>query len=159
MRITVTVFKSVAETLTACVQSLSHAWLFVTLWTVARQSLSMGFPRQEYSSGLPFPSSGDLPNPGIEFSASPALAGGFFTTEPPEKPRNIEYIRFSIGIIAFLANFWTCRLAASFLFVTLMGASFFIRSPSGFWKVNSLLSVKKKLPVAFMGFIVTLNTD
>ena len=40
----------------------------------------MGFPRQEYWSGLPFPSPGDLPNPGIE-STSPALAGGFFTTE------------------------------------------------------------------------------
>ena len=55
---------------------------FVTPWTVACQApLSMGFPRQEYWSGLPFPSSGDLPNPGIEPS-SPALAGGFFTTEP-----------------------------------------------------------------------------
>jgi len=44
----------------------------------------MGFPRQEYWSGLPFPSSGDLPDPGIE-PVSPALAGGFFTTEPPRK--------------------------------------------------------------------------
>ena len=45
---------------------------FVTLWTVARQaSLSMGFSRQEYWSGLPFPSPGDLPNPGIE-PTSPA---------------------------------------------------------------------------------------
>ena len=44
----------------------------------------MGFPRQEYWNGLPFPSPGDLPNPGIEPS-SPALAGGFFTTEPPGK--------------------------------------------------------------------------
>ena len=43
-----------------------------------------GFPRQEYWSGIPFPSSGKLPNAGIE-PASPALAGGFFTTEPPEK--------------------------------------------------------------------------
>ena len=41
--------------------------------------LSMGFPRQEYWSRLPFSSPGDLPNPGIEL-ASPALAGGFFTT-------------------------------------------------------------------------------
>ena len=40
----------------------------------------MGFPRQEDWSGLPFPSSGDLPGPGIE-TASPALAGGFFTTD------------------------------------------------------------------------------
>ena len=51
--------------------------------TVAHQApLSMGFPRQEYWSRLPFPSPGDLSNPGIE-PASPALAGGFFTTEPP----------------------------------------------------------------------------
>ena len=45
----------------------------------------MGFPRQEYLSGLPFPSPVDLPNPGIK-PASPTLAGGFFTTEPPGKP-------------------------------------------------------------------------
>ena len=45
----------------------------------------MGFPRQEYWSGLPFPSPGDLPNPGTE-PESYAIAGGFFTTEPPEKP-------------------------------------------------------------------------
>ena len=43
---------------------------------------SMGFPRQEYWNGLPFPSPGDLPDPGNE-PTSPALAGGFFTTEPP----------------------------------------------------------------------------
>ena len=47
--------------------------------------LSMGFSRQEYLSGLPFPSPGDLPNPGTE-PTSPALAGRFFTTEPPGKP-------------------------------------------------------------------------
>ena len=45
----------------------------------------MGFPRQEYWSGLPLPSLGDLPDPGTE-PRSPALAGGFFTTEPPGKP-------------------------------------------------------------------------
>ena len=65
-------------------QSLSHVYLFVTPWTVARQApLSVGFPRQEYWSGLPFPSPGDLPDPGIEPS-SPALAGRFFITEPLE---------------------------------------------------------------------------
>ena len=48
----------------------------------------MGFPRQEYWSGLPFPTPGDLPDPWIELKtpASPALAGGFFTTVPPKKP-------------------------------------------------------------------------
>ena len=63
--------------------------LFVTLWTVARQApLSMGFPRQEYVSGLPFSSPGGLPNPGIRATspASPSLADGFFTPEPPELP-------------------------------------------------------------------------
>ena len=59
----------------------------MTLWTVARQApLSMGFPRQEYRSGLPFPSPGHLPTPGME-SESPTLAGVFFTTELPEKPQ------------------------------------------------------------------------
>ena len=58
----------------------------VTPWTVAHQPpLSMGFPRQEYWTGLPFLSPGDLPNPGIEL-ASPALAGGFFIAKPPGKP-------------------------------------------------------------------------
>ena len=58
----------------------------MTPWTTVRQaSLSMGFPRQEYWSGLPFPSPGDLPDPGIELM-SPVLAGRFFSTEPPGKP-------------------------------------------------------------------------
>ena len=58
----------------------------MTPWTVARQApLSMGFPRPEYWNGLPSRLPGDLPDPGVE-PASPALAGGFFTTEPPRKP-------------------------------------------------------------------------
>ena len=48
----------------------------------------MGFPRQEYWIGLPFPSPGDLPNPGIK-PASPTLTGGFFITELPGKPQKI----------------------------------------------------------------------
>ena len=62
--------------------------LFTTPWTVACQApLSMGFPRQEYCSGFPFPSPGDLPDPGIELMSlvSHALAGGFFSTTPPGK--------------------------------------------------------------------------
>ena len=49
---------------------------------------SMEYSRQEYWSRLPFPTPGDLPNPGIEPTSlvSPALAGGFFTTEPPGSP-------------------------------------------------------------------------
>ena len=59
---------------------------FATSWTVACQAhLCLGFPRQEYWSGLLFPSPGDLSDPGMEHM-SPALAGKFFTTEPPGKP-------------------------------------------------------------------------
>ena len=63
----------------SCVQ------LFVIPGTVALQApLSMGFPKQEYWSELPFPTPGDLPDPGIK-PIPPALAGGFFTTAPPGK--------------------------------------------------------------------------
>ena len=57
--------------------------------------LSMGFSRQEYWSGLPMPSPGDLPDLGIE-PASPALAGGFFTSEPPGKPRPADVCMCSV---------------------------------------------------------------
>ena len=61
-----------------------------TPWTVACQApLSMGFSRQEYWSGLLFPSPGNLPNPGID-PVSFAMAGGFFTTEPPGKASEKE---------------------------------------------------------------------
>ena len=67
-------------------QKLDHAQLFATPWTLACQaSLSMGFSKQEFLSGLPFPPPEDLPDPGIE-PVSPTSAGRFFTTEPPEKP-------------------------------------------------------------------------
>ena len=69
-----------------CVLShFSTVWLFGTPWTTARQvPLSLGFSRQESWSGLPRPPPGHLPDPGIEPASlmSPALAGGFFTTEP-----------------------------------------------------------------------------
>ena len=66
--------------------SLSHVQLFAVPWTVAHQApLSMRFTRQEYWSGLPFPSPGDLPDLGIE-AMSPTLADRFFTTELPGKP-------------------------------------------------------------------------
>ena len=61
----------------------SHVQLFATLWTVAHQApLSLGFSRQEYWSGLPFPTPGDLLDPGIESLSlmSPVLADGFFPT-------------------------------------------------------------------------------
>ena len=71
-------------------EELSHVRLLVTPWTAARQTpLSMGLSRQEHWSGLSCPPPGDLPDPGIKTLSpvAPALAGGFFTTEPPQKPK------------------------------------------------------------------------
>ena len=66
---------------------LSRVQLFVTPWTIAYQApLSMGFSRQECWNGVPFPSPGDLPDPGIE-PRSPALQAGALLSEPPGKPQ------------------------------------------------------------------------
>ena len=65
---------------------LSHVRLFATLWTGAHQApLAMGFPRQEYWSGLPFPSPRDLPDLGIK-PMSPALQTDSLLSEPPGTP-------------------------------------------------------------------------
>ena len=72
------------------VKSLSRVRLFATPWTVAYQALpSMGFSRQECWSGLPFPSPGDLPDPGIE-PGSPALQADALPSEPPGKLYRVE---------------------------------------------------------------------
>ena len=69
-------------------QSLSHVQLFVTLWTVACQDpLSIGFFRQEYCSGLPFPPLGDLPDPGIE-PASPVSQADSLPLNHQGSPRS-----------------------------------------------------------------------
>ena len=84
---------------------LSCVWFFATPWTAAPQVLlSMGFPRQEYWSGLPFPSPGDFPNAGIE-PTSPALAGGFFTTELPGKPKK-KYSLRGVTQHTFIPGMW-----------------------------------------------------
>ena len=68
-------------------KSLNRDRLFATPGISACQApLLIGLPRQKYWSGLPFPTPGDLPDPGNE-PMSPALAGRFFTTEPPGKPK------------------------------------------------------------------------
>ena len=81
--------------LSACVgaKSFSHVRFFATLWTVAHQaSLSIGFSKQEYWSGLSCPSPGDLPDPGIEPTSlmSPALVRGSLPLVPLGKPLRIK---------------------------------------------------------------------
>ena len=81
-----------------CAKSLAF-WLdFVVV-----VPLFMGFSRQEYWSGLPFPSPGDLPDPGIK-PVSPALAGGFFTTVPPGKPN--VYMCVYIYVFHCNSHYW-----------------------------------------------------
>ena len=78
-------------TISSC---FSRVQLFATLWIVACQApLSIGFSRQEYWSGLPFPSPEDLPDPGIK-PGSPTLEADALTSEPPGKPliHDIQYI-------------------------------------------------------------------
>ena len=85
-------------------QLFSWIQLFVTPWTIAHQApLSMGFSRQDYWIGLPFPSPGDLPDPGIKPTSltSSALEGRFFTPLPPGKPE------LSVGIFICKWNKWT----------------------------------------------------
>ena len=80
------------------VKSLSRVRLFATPWTVAHQAPpSMGYSRQEYWSGLPIPSPGDLPDPGIE-SRSPTLQADALTSEPPGK-QNSNSKHFPISLL------------------------------------------------------------
>ena len=75
-----------------CAKSFSRVRLCSTLWTIAHQApLSMGFSRQEYYSGLPCPSPGDLPDPGIK-PRSPALQADSLLSETPGKPGDLGLI-------------------------------------------------------------------
>ena len=75
-----------------CMHAQSVTFDSATPWTVAHQApLSMGFSRQEYWSGLPFPSPGDLPDPGIE-PRSPALQADALPSEPPVIPSNKHWV-------------------------------------------------------------------
>ena len=114
----------------------SCVWLIVTLWTAAHQApLSMGFSRQEYWSGLPCPSPGDLLYPGIELVSltSLALASGFFTTsatwEAPIKPQfYFSYISHVPLRNRSLPRGWLCSKLLEDIFC------FFIWTPSaGRW--------------------------
>ena len=80
--------------LCVCVKLLSRVRLSATPWTVARQApLSRGFSRQEYWSGLPFPSPGDLPDPGIE-PGSPALQADALPSEPQRSLMPVEGLKY-----------------------------------------------------------------
>ena len=94
---------------------------FATPWTA--RILFMRFSRQEYWSGFPFPSPGELPNKGIK-PMSPELAGRFFTTEPPGKPgRDVSRIQTQVyclqGLCLFHLSFCTRPFLSSLLSILL----------------------------------------
>ena len=92
------------------VKLLSRVGLFVTLWTVTHQApQSMGFSRQEYWSGVPFPSPGDLPDPGIK-PRSPALEADILTSETPGKPIYIVIAPFKKVFTGVIFFFWFLRI-------------------------------------------------
>jgi len=96
---------------------LSCVWLFVNPWTVAHQTpLFMEFFKQEHWKGLPFPPPGDPPDPGIKL-VSPALAGRFFTTEPPGKPGELFVVVIqSLSQVQLFMTSWTAEWQASLSF-------------------------------------------
>ena len=105
--------------------SLSCVQHFATPWTLAHQDvLSMGFPRQAYWSGLPFPSPGNLPNPVTE-PTSPALADRFFNTNSPGKPYRGIYYTLNGKISCLTSWMLWCKIlgflpkASYFIFLSL----------------------------------------
>ena len=97
-----------------CPELLSRVSLFCNLVDCSPLDSSVHgiFPRQEYRSGLPFPSPGDLSDPGTESEspASPALTGGFFITVPPGKS---IYKLVLYGNTWYMCKFWNCEISAS----------------------------------------------
>ena len=75
---------------------LRPVWLFAVPWPVFHKApLPMGFSRQEYQSGVPFPTPGDLPDPGVELTSTafPALAGGFLTNGATWKCKSLNHVQ------------------------------------------------------------------
>ena len=124
------------------VKSLSRVRLFATPWTVAYQAPpSMGFSRQEYWSGLPFPSPGDLPNPGID-PGSPTLRADALLSEPPGKTQR----RANTGRgLPFLGG--TARAVLGWLCPQPIGAQE--------KKTRTLVSFSVSPPVTYLGHITT----
>ena len=95
-------------TMTMTVLVTRHVWYFVTPWTVAHEvPLSMEYSRQEYWSGLPFPSQGGLPYPGIK-PGSPAMQADSLPSEPAEfKSKNLlmnEILKIPVGMLPWWSS-------------------------------------------------------
>ena len=119
------------------VKSLSRVQLFATPWTVALQApLFMGFSRQEYWSGLPFPFPGNLPDPGIE-PRSLALQADALTSEPPGKPNKAE-----VDVFLEFSCFFDDPADVGNL---ISGSSVFSKSSLNMWKFSVHVLLKPRL--------------
>ena len=135
------------------VKSLSRVRLFATPWTVAYQAPpSMGFSRQEYWSGLPFPSPGDLPDPGIE-PGSPALEADTLTSEPPGN-RTLYNYKCTLGCKESFSEFHTVKIVWTILSaLKLDGGNGYIKriSPVSLKKTNLLGRILLEPPLQTIG--------
>ena len=144
MRISCPWFKIPTEQVSpVCAKSFQLCLLFAMLWAVARQApLSLGFSRQEYWNGLPCPSPGDRPDPGIKSTslATPALAGEFFTTSTnwiyiythihththTHTHTHICFFNFSIIGYYTILNIVPCAIIRSLLLILLIYNSVYL---------------------------------
>ena len=129
------------------VKSLSRVWIFVTLWTVGHQvPPSVGFPRQEYWSGLPFPSPGDLPDPGIEPKSS-ALRADTLTSEPSGKPNMViiqdNYNNFTRVMVTKCVSLFLEAAQWMFNTIIVIVSIPYSQKPSLFINISSLTWGKK----------------
>ena len=123
-------------------KSLSHVQLFVTPWTVAHQAPpSMGFSRQEYWSALPFPSPGNLPDPGIE-PRSPTLQADALTSQPPGKQAAHRFVSVNrVSVSSIRKNFQINCLPLGG--ITLWKTVFFI------WLTSRLMIKRQRSPASY----------
>ena len=142
------------------VKWLSRVRLFATPWTVAHQAPpSMGFSRQEYWSGLPFPSPGDLPDPGIE-PRSPALQADALTSEPPGKPQYCsEEFKKPVAQNWFKVSVFGCGLCDTLLFGFWSGFSFLVNNCYIQSVITSCLMFVSLWAVLYHLYFRTLKTE
>ena len=139
------------------VRLLSPVRLCATPWTVAHQALpSMGFSRQEYWSGLPFPSPGELPDLGIKHCRSPALQAGALPSEPPGKPTEICWFVWSIWKNSSVSHICVRKWSNIIVFSNNVGYSFLIpqktSARSSFLKVSYNIK-SETVSMSFLYFI------
>ena len=152
-----------------CACALSVVWYFVTPWAVDCQTpLSMEFSRQEYWNGWPFPSPGDLPNPGIKpvSLVSPALAGKFSTSWATGKPRDqalvtLKYVS-TIWSNCFQIFLWCWDISDMYQNCSLQNSKeevFFLIAVPHFFEVSMSFLVPEQLPQIWTILLIPIMSE